>query len=174
MITPPLLSKDSQPNNREDKEYKSFLESLPVGERLALAVTKNVGTLAFFVGVLMWTVLWCGYNILATEFPRFKWQAFDPFPAFVAWLLISNVIQLHLMPLILIGQNLDAKRAETQAKKDFHINKKAEKEIRVLEAEITHIVSIVESIAACQGCEIPKRVHHLKHEEDVEVKISED
>ncbi len=31
---------------------------------------------------------------------------FDPYPGFVLWLFISNMIQLFLMPLLLIGQNL--------------------------------------------------------------------
>jgi hypothetical protein len=35
--------------------------------------------------------------------------AFDPFPAFVAYLLISNVIQIFLMPLIMVGQNLQGR-----------------------------------------------------------------
>jgi uncharacterized membrane protein len=54
---------------------------------------------------------------------------FDPFPAFVAYLLISNVIQILLMPLIMVGQNLQGRHAETRAQLDFEINQKAEKEV---------------------------------------------
>ena len=36
---------------------------------------------------------------------------FDPYPAFVLWLFISNMIQIFLMPLLMVGQNLQAKRA---------------------------------------------------------------
>lgn len=57
---------------------------------------------------------------------------FDPFPAFVLWLFISNMIQIFLMPLIMIGQNLQSVRAEIQADADFEINKKAEIEIETI------------------------------------------
>jgi len=74
-------------------------------------------------------VLWTGYNILASEVPALHWPAFDPFPAFVAYLLISNVIQILLMPLIMVGQNLQGRHSETRAELDFEVNQKAEKEV---------------------------------------------
>jgi len=73
--------------------------------------------------------LWTGYNILASEAPALHWRAFDPFPAFVAYLLISNVIQILLMPLIMVGQNLQGRHSETRAELDFEVNQKAEKEV---------------------------------------------
>lgn len=74
-------------------------------------------------------MLWTGYNILASEAPALHWRAFDPFPAFVAYLLISNVIQILLMPLIMVGQNLQGRHSETRAELDFEVNQKAEKEV---------------------------------------------
>ncbi len=73
--------------------------------------------------------MWTGYNILASEAPALHWRAFDPFPAFVAYLLISNVIQILLMPLIMVGQNLQGRHSETRAELDFEVNQKAEKEV---------------------------------------------
>jgi uncharacterized membrane protein len=57
---------------------------------------------------------------------------FDPFPAFVLWLFISNMIQIFLMPLIMIGQNLQSAHAEARAQADFEINTKAEMEIETI------------------------------------------
>jgi uncharacterized membrane protein len=57
---------------------------------------------------------------------------FDPYPAFVLWLFISNMIQIFLMPLIMIGQNLQARHAEARAEADFEINTKAEREIETI------------------------------------------
>ena len=98
-------------------------------DRLAIKITDKVGTIGFFLIIFCWTVLWCGYNILATEIPALHWTSFDPFPAFVAYLLISNVIQILLMPLIMVGQNLQGRHSETRAQLDFEINQKAEKEV---------------------------------------------
>jgi CRP/FNR family transcriptional regulator, cyclic AMP receptor protein len=103
--------------------------SLSAVDRFAIAMTDKVGSIGFFLIIAGWTVLWTGYNILASEVPALHWPAFDPFPAFVAYLLISNVIQILLMPLIMVGQNLQGRHAETRAELDFEVNQKAEKEI---------------------------------------------
>ncbi|MBI3722192.1 MAG: DUF1003 domain-containing protein, partial [Fimbriimonas ginsengisoli] len=83
-----------------NKEHKENLSGL---ERLAMVITDRVGTMGFFLIILTWTVIWCGYNIIASELPSVGLKSFDPFPAFVAYLLISNVIQILLMPLIMVG-----------------------------------------------------------------------
>jgi len=93
-------------------------------DKLALFITQKVGTMGFFFIILGWTVLWLGWNILAPAQLRF-----DPYPAFVLWLFISNLIQIHLMPLIMIGQNIQGKHAELQSEYDYETDKKAEKEI---------------------------------------------
>ena len=103
--------------------------SLSALDRLAIAITDKVGSIGFFLIIAAWTVLWTGYNILASEVPALHWPAFDPFPAFVAYLLISNVIQILLMPLIMVGQNLQGRHSETRAELDFEVNQKAEKEV---------------------------------------------
>src|SRR5438445_423213 len=103
--------------------------SLSALDRFAIAITDKVGSIGFFLIIAGWTVLWTGYNVLASEVPALHWPAFDPFPAFVAYLLISNVIQILLMPLIMVGQNLQGRHSETRAELDFEINQKAEKEV---------------------------------------------
>jgi CRP-like cAMP-binding protein len=104
-------------------------QSLSALDRLAIAITDKVGSIGFFLIIAGWTVLWTGYNILASEVPALHWRAFDPFPAFVAYLLVSNVIQILLMPLIMVGQNLQGRHSETRAELDFEVNQKAEKEV---------------------------------------------
>jgi CRP-like cAMP-binding protein len=104
-------------------------ERLSALDRVAIAITSRVGSFGFFLAIAAWTVLWTGYNILASLVPALNWHAFDPFPAFVAYLLISNVIQIMLMPLIMVGQNLQGRHAETRAQLDFEINQKAEREV---------------------------------------------
>jgi CRP-like cAMP-binding protein len=104
-------------------------QNLSTLDRIAIAITDKVGSIGFFLIIAAWTVIWTGYNILASEVPALHWPAFDPFPAFVAYLLISNVIQILLMPLIMVGQNLQGRHSETRAELDFEVNQKAEKEV---------------------------------------------
>ena len=68
---------------------------------------------------------------------------FDPYPAFVLWLFISNMIQIFLMPLIMVGQNLQGKHAEVRAENDYEINPKAEKEIAELKKELEEIKNLL-------------------------------
>lgn len=96
-------------------------------EKLALVITQRVGTMGFFFLILVWTVGWLGWNMLAPM----GWR-FDPYPAFVLWLFISNLIQIHLMPLIMVGQNIQGKHSELRADHDYETDKKAEKEVEAI------------------------------------------
>jgi uncharacterized membrane protein len=114
-------------------------------DKLALWITDHVGSMGFFMLIFAWTALWLGWNMFAPAAARF-----DPYPAFVLWLFISNMIQIFLMPLIMIGQNLQSAHAEIRAEVDFDINKKAEKEIETilkhLEEQDKMILQILEKM----------------------------
>ena len=107
-------------------------------DKLALLITERIGTMGFFFIIFAWTVVWLGWNILAPKNLRF-----DPFPAFVLWLFISNLIQLHLMPLFLIGQNIQGKHAELRSEHDFETDKKAEKEIETILLHLEHQQNLI-------------------------------
>jgi uncharacterized membrane protein len=92
-------------------------------DKLALWITNKVGSMGFFVLIFLWTALWLGWNMLSPRELRF-----DPYPAFVLWLFISNMIQLFLLPLIMIGQNLQSQHSEHRAETDLMINELAEME----------------------------------------------
>lgn len=102
-------------------------ESLKPLEKLAIWITDRVGTMGFFSIIFFWTVLWLSWNIVGPENLKF-----DPYPAFVLWLFISNMIQIFLMPLIMIGQNLQGRHAEWRAQADFEVNTIAEKEVETI------------------------------------------
>lgn len=100
-------------------------------ERFALTVTRGVGSMGFFFVLTFWTFGWLLWNLWAPIELRF-----DPAPAFVIWLFASNVLQLILLPLIMVGQNLEGKFAESRAEEDFAINKKSEQEIETVIAHL--------------------------------------
>jgi uncharacterized membrane protein len=125
--------------------YKKTKENLSNLDRIALWITQRIGTMGFFLVIVTWTSCWLSWNILAPINQRF-----DPFPAFVLWLFLSNMIQIFLMPLLLIGQNLQGKHSELRAQSDFEINTKAEKEIQkimqVLEEQNQTMATILNKI----------------------------
>ena len=111
-----------------------YKNELKPSEQFAIWITDRIGTIGFFLIIFSWTLLWLGWNMFAPVHLRF-----DPYPAFVLWLFISNMIQIFLMPLLMVGQNLQAKRAEIRAENDYNINIKAEKEIALLMKEMADI-----------------------------------
>ena len=100
-------------------------ESLSRLERLALFTTEHIGTMGFFFFLSFVTAAWIIWNTYGPKSLRF-----DPFPAFVLWLFISNILQLLLMPLLMIGQNLQGRHSEVRAEADYELNVRAEKEIK--------------------------------------------
>lgn len=127
MESPPSLKQLQDqfgPIKNVNKIHRERLSSL---DKLALVVTDKIGTMGFFFIIFVWTVLWLGWNMFGPVNLRF-----DPYPAFVLWLFISNLIQIHLMPLLMVGQNLQGKHAELRAEHDFQTDTKAEKEIEAI------------------------------------------
>jgi uncharacterized membrane protein len=136
------LRKQRKPLRNVNKEASEKLSAL---DRLACWITNRVGTMGFFLIVLVWTVVWLGWNLLA---PRDL--QFDPPTAFVFWLFISNLIQLLLMPLIMVGQNIQGRHSEMRAEHDLEVNVRAEAEIEVvlqhLEYQNTILIAMVEKL----------------------------
>jgi uncharacterized membrane protein len=118
------IRKDYKPIRNVNVHHRERLSKM---DKIALWITEHVGSMGFFIIIFLWTVVWLGWNTLAPIQLKF-----DPFPAFVLWLFISNMIQIFLMPLIMIGQNLQSKHSEIRAEQDFLINKKAETEIETI------------------------------------------
>ena len=110
---------------------KEAAEKITPLDRLAVWITDHVGTMGFFLAIFAWTAIWLGWNVLVP-----KNLQFDPPTAFVFWLFISNMIQILLMPLILVGQNIMGHHAELRAEHDLEVNIKAEGEI---EAVLKHL-----------------------------------
>lgn len=118
------IKKSRKPLRNINIEQKQQLSSL---DKLALWITVRVGSMGFFLIIFVWTLIWLLWNSIGPASMRF-----DPYPAFVLWLFLSNMIQIFLMPLIMIGQNLQSQHSEARAEADFEVNTKAEVEIETI------------------------------------------
>jgi uncharacterized membrane protein len=118
------IKKNYKPSQNANVQHRTRLSKI---DKIALWITEKVGSMGFFIIIFGWTLIWLGWNSLVPTPLKF-----DPFPAFVLWLFISNMIQIFLMPLIMIGQNLQSKHSEILAEEDYRINKKAEVEIETI------------------------------------------
>ncbi|HEY3266242.1 MAG TPA: DUF1003 domain-containing protein [Armatimonadota bacterium] len=134
--------------NREHNESLSRLE------RFALFVSEHVGTPGFFILIMLWTICWLSWNSLAPRHVRF-----DPFPAFVLWLFMSNVIQIFLMPLIMVAQNLQSRHAEMRAENDYNVNVKAEGEVEAILHHLEYQNAILLGIVEKMGYNLEELAH---------------
>ena len=128
---PPTLAELRQSRKPIQNDRLKHIQSLSASEKFAVFIHNKVGSLGFFSLVLVWTVVWLSWNLLAPLGMRF-----DPAPAFVIWIFISNIFQLVLLPVIMVGQNIEGRAAEWRAQMDFEVNKKSEHEIEVIIAHL--------------------------------------
>ncbi|THD51244.1 DUF1003 domain-containing protein [Phenylobacterium sp.] len=129
---PPMTLEELRAKHKPLRDFNQRrLKSLKPMERLAVWITIRVGSMGFFLLIFGWTAIWLGWNSLAP-----KALQFDPPMAFVLWLFISNVIQILLMPLIMVGQTVQGAAADARADYDLRVNEKAEAEIEVI---LTHL-----------------------------------
>ena len=126
-------------------------------DKLALWITSHVGTMGFFLVIFAWTVFWLSWNLLAPE--RLQ---FDPPMGFVFWLFLSNLIQILLMPLIMVGQNIIGRHAEARAEHDLEINIKAEQEIEVILHHLEHQNDILISMLRKLGVDVHEMLESVK------------
>ena len=107
--------------------YAELKKDMGKLEKVALWITDHVGTMTFFLLIVAWTIFWLGWNLLAPPSMQF-----DPPMGFVFWLFISNLIQIMLMPLLMIGQNIQGRASEARAEHDLEVNIKAEAEVELI------------------------------------------
>jgi uncharacterized membrane protein len=122
-------------------------ESLSAMERVAVWITNNIGTMGFFLIIFFWTMVWMAWNYLAD---RVGWKSvvFDSPWSFAIWLFISNLIQIHLMPLIMLGQNLQSRHAELRSELVYQNTQTMEDENEAILRYLSVIYDHVQDIDA--------------------------
>ncbi|MBI2086968.1 MAG: DUF1003 domain-containing protein [Candidatus Zambryskibacteria bacterium] len=128
---PPTLAELRQRRRPVRNDRIQHLMSLSASEKFAVYMHRMVGSLGFFFLIFFWTIIWLAWNMFGPVELRF-----DPGPAFVIWLFASNILQLILLPIIMVGQNIEGRAAEWRAQMDFEINQKAENEVEVIIAHL--------------------------------------
>lgn len=122
------LKKLRKPIRDVNKEHHEKISRL---QRFAAWITQHIGTMGFFLIIFGWTIVWLTWNIVAPS----GWR-FDPFPGFILWLFISNIMRIFRIPLLPIGQNLQGTHAVVRAQTDLETDVKAERE---MEAILMHL-----------------------------------
>ena len=120
-------------------------QSLTTQDRIALFITTAIGTMYavyFFALCLAGWMLWQG---------KLAHKPFDPYP-FAFLLFMGNIVQLLLMPLIMVGQNIQARHAEIRADEEYKTTMTSYRDIE----------QILEHLSA-QDTELLKQTKILEH-----------
>mgnify|MGYP001617389221 CR=1 FL=1 len=107
------LRKEFNPIKNPNVIHRSHMSQL---DKLALMVTNTVGTMGFFFACVLLVIIPIIFSSTLS----------------VVQYISSGILQLILLPLILVGQNLQGRHAELRAQHDFETNVKAEKEIETI------------------------------------------
>jgi uncharacterized membrane protein len=148
-MSPTLWLKQVREKYKLRNTYQETIDKLSALDRLAVFITNHVGTMGFFLIIVVWTTLWLGWNFLAP--PKYQ---FDAPMGFVFWLFISNMIQILLMPLIMVGQNIQGRASEARAEHDLEVNIKAEQEIEVILSHLEHQNEVLAAMIRKQGIDL--------------------
>lgn len=97
-------------------------KSLKLQDKIALTITTAIGTMYAVYFFALFMAGWMIWQALVDKKP------FDPFP-FAFLLFLGNIVQLLLMPLIMVGQNLQGRHSEIRAEEEFKTTESSYKDI---------------------------------------------
>jgi uncharacterized membrane protein len=98
---------------------------LGLQDKIAVNLTAAVGTM---YAVYFFTLVMAGWMLWQTHFAE---RPFDPYP-FAFLLFLGNIVQLLLMPLIMVGQNIQNRHAEIRAEEEFKTTESSYKDIEYI------------------------------------------
>lgn len=117
-------------------KHPSFLKQRTFGERAADNLTEYAGSWGFIFGFLILLGVWMLVNIYAWV------NTWDPYPFILLNLVLSCIAALQA-PIILMSQNRAAERDRMNAKYDYQVNRKAEREIRNMQDDLEEIKKLI-------------------------------
>ena len=131
---------------RARRVTSSDVRGAGINARIGQWVTGAVGTMGAFYFFALFMGAWMLWQTLSR-------RPFDPYP-FAFLLFLGNIVQLLLMPLIMVGQNMQTAHADARAEADFEVNRRSEEEIeklllglRDIDARTLEIVRGLEQLA---------------------------
>jgi len=110
--------------------------SLTATQRFTDKVTVFCGSGAFLIGFFIFLAIWMAANTLLIIY---KW---DPYPFILLNLALSCLAAVQA-PIILMSQNRTAERDRIKAERDYMINRKAEREIKLLQGDIDEMKKMI-------------------------------
>ncbi|MBU2634426.1 MAG: DUF1003 domain-containing protein [Nanoarchaeota archaeon] len=122
-------------DNKKNK-HPVLKAELTSGQKAADKLTHVAGSWAFIIGFLVFLAIWMAINTYWIIF-RKSW---DPYPFILLNLVLSCLAALQA-PVILMSQNRQTERDRINARYDYQINRKSEREIEEIKKILKRIQS---------------------------------
>jgi uncharacterized membrane protein len=106
------LGRFSPSGHEHHNAYQKVQAGLTFQDRIALLITGAIGTMYAVYVFAVFMVGWMLFQVASGK------AAFDPYP-FAFLLFLGNIVQLLLMPLIMVGQNLQGRHAEARSEEEY-------------------------------------------------------
>jgi uncharacterized membrane protein len=119
------VKKENTTKKSDSKIHLKFLRNhnRSFAQKASDSLSKWVGSWAFILSFFVFLGLWMSANV-------YMWvQRWDPYP-FILLNLVLSCLAAVQAPIILMSQNRAAQRDRIKAENDYHVNRKAEKEIQ--------------------------------------------
>lgn len=125
-----LVKTREQKERHHPKNVNAIHKSqLGAQDKIALTLTTAVGTM---YAVYFFALVMAGWMLWQVHFTN---KPFDPYP-FAFLLFLGNIVQLLLMPLIMVGQNIQGRHAEIRAEEEFKTTESSYKDIEHILAHL--------------------------------------
>lgn len=129
--------REQLPKLRQAHEFAE--KKLTRAEKFCVWVNGKIGTMFFFCTVLSITAFWVIWNLFAPE----PWK-FDSSFGLFGW--FEGGLSLILLPLLMIGQNVQRRNADARADFSYLAAQKSSAENELMINHLEHILTLVEDI----------------------------
>ncbi|MDP3698512.1 MAG: DUF1003 domain-containing protein [Nanoarchaeota archaeon] len=124
------MPRKEEASSKTNGNHLPYHQKLTLGQKAADKIT-TIGGSWFFIGLLFAYIgLWAGVNSWLLAY-----RPLDPYPYIFLNLTLSMLAAIQ-GPIILMSQNRVTERDRVQAKYDYQVNRKAEREIQELQKEL--------------------------------------
>lgn len=109
-------------------------EKATLGQKLADWITKWAGSWTFIILFFIFLAVWIGLN----TYYVFTAEPWDPYPFILLNLALSCLAAIQA-PVILMSTNRAAEIDRKRAKQDYYVNRRAEREIKLIQRDVIEI-----------------------------------
>ncbi len=122
--------------DKDQDKHPVFKRKPLLGERASDKMADWVGSWTFIILILVFIAIWMSLNMYA------YFTHWDPYPFILLNFALSCLAALQA-PVILMSQKRQETRDRIQAKYDYQVNRKAEREIADIQKDLEQIKTLI-------------------------------